>query len=74
MIKARMLGAGKIIAFDISDYKLELAKAFGADVLVDSSKTTAEERAEIVRQETKGIGADIVVDCTGVPEVIPEGA
>ena len=73
VIKARMLGAGKIIAFDISDYKLDIAKAFGADVLVNSSKTTAAERAEIVRQETKGIGADIVVDCTGVPEVIPEG-
>ncbi|MGI5848654.1 MAG: zinc-binding dehydrogenase [Christensenellales bacterium] len=73
VIKARMLGAGKIIVFDISEYKLEMAKAFGADVLVNSSTTTTEERIELVKQETRGIGADIAVDCTGVPEVIPEG-
>ena len=34
---ARMLGAGKIIATDISDYKLDIAKAFGADVVFNAN-------------------------------------
>ena len=73
LIKARMMGAGKIIVTDISDYRLEIAKAFGADVTLNSSRTTAEERIEIVREQTHGRGADIVCECVGKPMVVPEG-
>ncbi|MGI6168434.1 MAG: zinc-binding dehydrogenase [Christensenellales bacterium] len=73
IIKARMLGAGKIIATDISDYKLQLAKDFGADVVINSAHTTPEQRIELVLQETRGLGADIVVECVGKPFVVPEG-
>ncbi len=73
IIKARMTGAGKIIATDISDYKLELAKAFGADVVLNVNHTTEDERVDIVMQETKGRGADIVAECVGYPHVVPEG-
>jgi len=31
LIKARVLGAGDIIAMDVSDFRLNLAKEFGAD-------------------------------------------
>jgi len=73
IIKARMTGAGKIIATDISEYKLNLAKEFGADVVLNVNKTTQEERIDIVMQETKGLGADIVAECVGYPSVVPEG-
>ncbi|MGI6152546.1 MAG: zinc-dependent alcohol dehydrogenase [Christensenellaceae bacterium] len=73
LIKARMLGAGKIIATDVSDYKLETAKAFGADVVLNSAKTTPEERIDIVLQNTRGLGADVVIECVGKPIVINEG-
>jgi len=73
IIKARMLGANKIIVTDISDYRLQLAKEFGADICINSNKTTAEERIEIVLENTHGLGADIGVQCVGIPEVVPEG-
>lgn len=73
IIKARMMGAGKIIATDISDYKLELAKAFGADLTLNAEKTTEDERVEFVLSETQGRGADLVVECVGKPHVFGEG-
>lgn len=73
IIMARIMGAGKIIATDISDYKLELAKEFGADITINAMKTTPEERIERIKQETHGRGADIVCECVGKPEVFPEG-
>lgn len=73
VIKARMMGAGKIICTDISDYKLNLAKEFGADVVLNSENTTEDERVDIVMQETHGRGADLAVECVGRPFVVPEG-
>ena len=70
---ARMLGAGTIIATDISDYKLDIAKAFGADIVMNVEKTTPDERIACIKKETNGRGADIVVECVGRPEVFPEG-
>ncbi len=73
IIKAQMSGAGKIIATDISDYKLDLAKQFGADVTYNVNKTTEDERIEGIMQNTHGLGADIVAECVGYPHVVPEG-
>lgn len=73
IIKARLMGVGKIIVTDLSDYKLKVAEAFGADVLINVSRTTMEERVQIVKDETEGRGAPVIVDCAGVPEVVPEG-
>ena len=56
---ARMLGAGKIIATDISDYKLDIARAFGADVVLNVENTTPEERIARIKAETNGRGAEI---------------
>jgi L-iditol 2-dehydrogenase len=69
-----MMGAGKIIATDISDYKLELARAFGADIALNVNKTTEDERVELVRQNTGGRGADLCVECVGRPHVVNGGA
>lgn len=73
VIKARMLGAGDIIVADISGYRLELAKAFGADYTLDVSQTTMQERISFVRELTHGRGADVVVECVGIAQVLPEG-
>ncbi|MDD5017623.1 MAG: zinc-binding dehydrogenase [Eubacteriales bacterium] len=73
IIKARMLGAGKIIVTDLSDYKLKLAKEFGADIAINVETTTEAERIDLVRQETRGLGADVVVECVGYPHVVNEG-
>jgi threonine dehydrogenase-like Zn-dependent dehydrogenase len=73
IIKARMLGAGEIIATDVSDYRLALAREFGADYVLNVAHTSQEDRLDLVRSVTHGRGADIVVECVGIPEVVPEG-
>ena len=72
-IKARMLGAGDIIAIDASEFRLNMAKEFGVDTCLNIRKTTQSERIEAVKTLTHGVGADVVVECTGVPTAIIEG-
>jgi L-iditol 2-dehydrogenase len=71
--RARMLGAGKIIALDGMDMKLELAKEFGADLGINTSRLTEKELVQAIRDETEGRGADVVVECVGQPEVVRVG-
>jgi len=72
LMKARMLGAGTIIAVDLSAYRLGLAKRLGADHTIDAARTTPAERLAQIRDLTHGRGADVVVECAGVPQVVPE--
>jgi L-iditol 2-dehydrogenase len=72
LMKARMLGAGTIIAVDLSDSRLRLAERLGADRSLHASKTTRAERLALVRVLTHERGADVVVETAGVPQVIPE--
>ncbi len=73
IIMSRMIGAGTIIATDISDYKLDIAKACGADYVLNSKNTTPQDRIDFIHEKTEGRGADIVCECVGRPEVFPEG-
>ena len=73
LVKARLLGADKIIMTDKSQYRLDIAKKFGADVTLCLDNTTEKERIDIVKQETGGRGGDVVVECAGEPEAVPEG-
>ncbi len=73
LIKARMLGADKVIMTDWSQFRLDIAKQYGADITMCLKNTTQEERVDIVKQATGGRGADVVVECAGEPEAFPEG-
>jgi threonine dehydrogenase-like Zn-dependent dehydrogenase len=72
LMKARMLGAGNIIAVDLSDYRLQFARRLGADHVINASNTTLEERLDFVRALTHGRGADLVIGTAGVPQAVPE--
>ena len=72
LMKARMLGAGTIIAVDLSDYRLALAHRLGADHSLNATNSTQAERLAFVRELTHGRGADVVIETAGVPQVIPE--
>ena len=71
--KARLLGAGKIIALDSIKKKLDLAKEFGADISLDISKYTDDELVEEIRGMTEGRGADVVIEGVGRPQVVDVG-
>src|SRR5436853_5496190 len=66
VMKARMLGAGTIVAVDLSEYRLDFARRLGADWGINASQCTASERLTAVRDLTHGRGADVVVECAGV--------
>jgi threonine dehydrogenase-like Zn-dependent dehydrogenase len=68
VIKARLMGAGKLIAIDRLPGRLERAADFGATEVLNASDLEAEELVARVREATGGRGADMVLDCSGVPE------
>ena len=71
---AKMVGAGRVVVLGAPRERLELAKRMGADVTIDISKyDTPKERIAEVRRITEGRGAELVVECVGVPGAIAEG-
>jgi threonine dehydrogenase-like Zn-dependent dehydrogenase len=72
LMKARMLGAGIIVAMDKSEYRLNFAKRLGADYAVNVGTMSKEARLQMVKDLTHGRGADMVIECAGVPEAVPE--
>jgi propanol-preferring alcohol dehydrogenase len=61
---ARALGA-KVIAVDILDSRLKLAKDIGADHLINSSSQDAVKEILAI---TDSEGADVAIDCSGNPK------
>jgi len=73
LVKARLLGAGTIIAIDTSDYRLAFVKDYGATHVLNQGATTRAERIQFVKDLTQGRGADVVIECAGDPPVVVEG-
>ena len=59
---ARLRGAAKVIAVDINEFRLYLAKKLGADKLINPLKS---DLSEAVLQETEGKGANITLEAVG---------
>ncbi len=66
---AKLAGASKIMAFDIVDSKLELARKFGADYVVNPKE---EDVFDAAMEYTNDVGFDCVIEATGVPSVAEE--
>lgn len=61
---ARAAGASLVIASDLNDRRLELAKAMGAQVLLNP---TRDDVVGQVRELTGGVGVDLVCEMSGHP-------
>src|ERR1039457_1257074 len=61
---ARLFSPSHIVAIDLADGRLEAAKQFGADVIVNNAR---EDPAEGVSSLTGGLGADVTIEAVGVP-------
>jgi len=64
---AKLAGAGKIIAIDILEQKLEMAKELGADYVINASREVPPQRVI----ELTG-GADYAIECIGNVDVITQ--
>jgi threonine dehydrogenase-like Zn-dependent dehydrogenase len=63
-----------VIVIDMVDSRLEEAKKFGADYVIDMKKfDTIEARLEEINRISGGLGADVVLDVAGVPKAFEEG-
>jgi L-iditol 2-dehydrogenase len=72
LIKAKLLGAGKLIATDRFPSRLRLAEDFGATLTMRVDDTEPTERIARAREHSDGIGPDIVLDCSGFPQTFVE--
>lgn len=71
---AKSAGASQVILLGAPASRLEMAKQFGADHLINIDEVkTAAERIEAVRALTRGYGADVVLECVGHPSAVGEG-
>jgi L-iditol 2-dehydrogenase len=65
---ARARGAGRVIASDISDFRLQAARQFGAETTFQA----VEDLPARLRQVNQGRLADLVIVCTGAtPAIMP---
>lgn len=64
---AKFRGA-KVIATDISDFRLAAAKKFGADEVINGGHDVPGNIAEL----TNGVLADVVIVCAGAPKAIED--
>ena len=65
---ARTLGAGRVVATDINDFRLKTAKQLGADATIHAD----EDVPALLRQTNQGLLADLVVVCTGAESAIDQ--
>jgi threonine dehydrogenase-like Zn-dependent dehydrogenase len=65
VLSAKQMGAERIIAMSRHESRQQLAREFGATDLVTER---ADEGVERVKQLTKGVGADSVLECVGTQE------
>ena len=67
---SKMAGANKVIVSDLIDYRLKIARKFGADVTVNPKR---ENLDEAVKGATDGRGADVVIVTAPVKKALADG-
>lgn len=67
---AKQAGPGKLIVLDLHDERLELARKFGADIVLNPSKTDVVKE---IKGMTEGYGCDIYIEATGHPKSVEQG-
>lgn len=66
---AKAVGASKIIAIEVNEYRLNLAKELGATVCINPLKEDVIKR---VLEETNGLGVDVVTEFSGNKKAIEQ--
>ena len=64
MVGARLFSPSLVVAIDMAPARLEAAKLFGADVVVNNAE---QDPIGAIRELTAGLGADVAIEAVGVP-------
>ena len=67
---ARLKNPSKLVVLDTKPERLELAKRFGADVVMNPAK---EDVVQAVKDMTEGYGCDVYIEATGHPSSVVQG-
>ncbi|HVS67479.1 MAG TPA: zinc-dependent alcohol dehydrogenase family protein [Mycobacteriales bacterium] len=62
---ARLFGPLHVIVADVAEARLEMAKHFGADVVINTATEDVRGRIDAL---SEGLGADVAIEAVGVPE------
>jgi alcohol dehydrogenase len=65
VMTARLYTPAQVIAIDLADARLEKAREFGADIVINNGRDDA---VALVQQLTGGLGADVAIEAVGVPD------
>ena len=61
---SKLYSPSHIVAIDKADARLEAAKLFGADIVINNDR---EDPLEAIKAITDGLGADVAIEAVGVP-------
>jgi alcohol dehydrogenase len=65
IVAARLFSPATVVAIDLVESRLDLAKQFGADVTVNNGRGDARDR---ILELTDGLGADVAIEAVGRPD------
>ena len=65
ILGARLYSPAHIVAIDLADARLDAAKRFGADIVINNS---TENPMDQILALTQGLGADVAIEAVGVPD------
>ena len=68
LLLARATGAGRIMATDISEFRLKAARRFGADAVWQAGEYSPDR----LREANDGLLADLVIVCTGATAAVQQ--
>ena len=65
ILTATLYTPGRIVAIDLADSRLDSARRFGADTMINNGN---EDAVAAVMELTDGLGADVAFEAVGVPQ------
>ena len=69
IMTARLFSPSHIVAIDVADSRLEAARKFGADIVVNSGD---EDPWQVIAELTGGLGADVTMEAVGIPQTFEQ--
>ena len=69
IMTARLFSPSHIVAIDLADSRLEAARKFGADVVVNSGH---DDPWAVIAELSGGLGADVAMEAVGIPQTFEQ--